>query len=147
MRAMFSDDNYKPFAIVRDVEPSCVTLHVFGDVDLSTAGELTASIDEVARNGDSLLINLSKCRYFDSSGLAALVEARKLLGGRLTILVEPKSQVLRVIYLVGFDKLFNVVTELQTSRGGVAFLEGRDPSFIRTMTTRSTQTLRLAAQT
>jgi anti-anti-sigma factor len=112
---MFSHDRYKQFAIVRDAEPRRVTLHVFGDVDMSTVGELSDAIKEIATDGDSLLINLSKCRYFDSSGLRALVEARKTLGARLSILVDPKSQIFRVMHIVEFDKLFKIVTELQPS--------------------------------
>jgi anti-anti-sigma factor len=118
---MFNHDSYKQFAIVRDVEPRCVVIHVFGDVDMSTVGELREAIDDVSMEGYRLLINLSKCRYFDSSGLAALIQARNVLGARLTILVDPKSQVSRVMHLVGLDQIFNVVTELQTGRDEVVF--------------------------
>jgi anti-anti-sigma factor len=128
---MFGHDSYKQFAVVRDVEPRRVSLHVFGDVDMSTVGELSEAIGEIATGGDSLLVNLSKCRYFDSSGLAALLQAREVLGARLTILVDSKSQIFRVMRLVGFEKLFNVVTELQTPhRDDVVFHEVYGPSFI-----------------
>jgi anti-anti-sigma factor len=108
---VFGEDNYKQFATVREVEPRRVMLHVFGDVDISSAVELIEAIDEAANfESDSLLIsNLSKCRYFDSSGLAALIHARKLLGSRITVLVKARSPVLRVMQIVGFDCLFNVV--------------------------------------
>jgi len=111
---MFSDDNYRQFATVREDGPCGVVLHVFGDVDLSTAGDLEDAIDEIAMGGDSLLVDLSRCRYLDSSGLTALLHARALLGTRLTILVNSKSQIRRVMQLVGFDEIFNVVTELHT---------------------------------
>jgi anti-anti-sigma factor len=128
---MFGHDSYKQFAVVREVEPRSVVLHVFGDVDLSTVGELREAIQEIAVDGDSVLINLSKCRYFDSSGLAALIQARKLMGVRLTILVDPKSQIFRVMSIVGFDKLFHVVTELRTTRrDDLVCAGGFGPSFI-----------------
>lgn len=128
---MIDNDRYTQFAIVRDVQPRLVTLHVFGDVDMATVGELSDAIDEIASDGDALLINLSKCRYFDSSGLAALIQARKILGARLTILVDPKSQIFRVMHLVGFEKLFNVVTELQTTlRDDFVLPSACDPSFV-----------------
>jgi anti-anti-sigma factor len=144
---MFGHNSYKQFAIVRDVEPRRVTLHVFGDVDMSTVGELNEAIDEIATEGDSLLINLLKCRYFDSSGLAALLQARKVLGARLTILVDPKSQISRVMHLVGFDTLFNVVTELQTTcRDDFVFPSAHDPSFIGSLNVRPTIPSSLAPQ-
>jgi ABC-type transporter Mla MlaB component len=93
---------------------------------MSTVGELSEAIAEIVTDGDSLLINLSKCRYFDSSGLAALVRARKVLGAQLTILVDPKSQICRIMHLVGFDTLSNVVTELHTPPRDLGFLEVSD---------------------
>jgi anti-anti-sigma factor len=114
---MFGHDDYKQFATVREIEPRRVVLHVFGDVDLSTAAELKQAIDEIAlMDGDSLLlIDLLKCRYFDSSGLKTLIHARKLFGTRLTVLAKSKSQILRVMQIVGFDKVFDIVTELRPS--------------------------------
>jgi anti-anti-sigma factor len=124
---MFGHDNYKQFATVQEVEPRWVMLHVFGDIDLSSAGELIEAIDEAANiDSDSLLIiNLSKCRYFGSNGLTALIHARKLVGPRLTILVKSQSHILRVMQIFGFDGVFNVVTELQTD---VGFRESRRPA-------------------
>jgi anti-anti-sigma factor len=108
---MFHHDNYKQFAIVREEAASRVTLHVFGDVDLCTAGEVREAIDEVS-TATWLAIDLTKCRYFDSSGLA--VYARTLFGTRLTVIVSAKSQILRVMQIVSFHQLVNVVTELPT---------------------------------
>jgi anti-anti-sigma factor len=145
---MFDHDRYRQFAIVRDVEPLSVVLHVFGDVDLSTVGEFSEAIDQIAVDGgDPLLINLSKCRYFDSSGLAALIHARKVLGARLTLLVDPKSQIYRVMQIVEFEKLFNVVTELQpTRRDDFVLPSGYDHSSIGPPRAQPTNTLQFAPQ-
>lgn len=147
MWAMFDHDRYRQFAIVQDIEPLNVVLHVFGDVDMSTVGELTQAIDQIALDGDPLLINLSKCRYFDSSGLAALIHARKVLGARLTILVDPKSQIYRVMQIVEFDKLFTVVTELQPAyRDDVALSGEYDLEVIGRPHAQSTHTFDFAPQ-
>ena len=140
---MYGHDSYKQFAIVRDEEPCHIVLHVFGDVDLSTVGELKAAIDEIDEDGNSVLINLSKCRYFDSSGLAALIRARTILGTRLTLLVDPKSQISRVMSIVGFDTLFNVVTELRTARRDDVVY---DPSFISPSNAQPSTTFGFARQ-
>jgi anti-anti-sigma factor len=111
---MLRRDSYQQFATVREVGPRGQVLHIFGDVDLTTVDQLNKAIDEAAVEDATLLINLSKCRYFDSSGLAALVRARERLGTQLTVLVKPNTGVYRTLRVVGFDKIFNVVTELQT---------------------------------
>ena len=111
---MLMHDSYQQFATVREALPHGQVLHVFGDVDLSTVKQLDRAIDDAAAGGERLFLNLAKCRYFDSSGLAALVRARERVGPRLTVLVKPKTGVYRTLQVVGFDKVFNVVTELDT---------------------------------
>jgi anti-anti-sigma factor len=110
-------DCYQQFATVHETGSRGEVLHVFGDVDLSTVEQLNVAITEATADGERLLIDLSKCRYFDSSGLAALVRTRERLGRRLTVVVRPNTGVYRTLRLVGFDRIFNLVTELQTSCG------------------------------
>jgi len=59
-----------------------------------------------------VIVNLTKCRYLDSSGLTVLVRQRKRLGGRLRVLVRPASSVSRVLQIAGLDRALAVVTEL-----------------------------------
>jgi anti-anti-sigma factor len=112
---MLHPDSYQQFAAVREWQACGEVLHVFGDVDLSTVAQLDKAIEDAS--SDTLQINLAKCRYFDSSGLAALVRARNRFGSRLTVFVRPNTGVYRTLRIVGFDKMFNLVTELQTSCG------------------------------
>ena len=111
---MLHQDTYQQFAAVRESVARGDVLHVFGDVDLSTVAQLDEAIEDTRSDGKALQINLAKCRYFDSSGLAALVRARERFGARLTVLVRPNTGIYRTLQIVGFDKVFNVVTELQT---------------------------------
>jgi anti-anti-sigma factor len=113
---MLHRDTYQQFATVREHRACDEVLHVFGDVDLSTVAELDKAIDDARSDGETLQINLAKCRYFDSSGLAALVRARERFGTRLTVIVRPNTGIYRTLKVVGFDKVFNIITELQTSR-------------------------------
>ena len=114
MPEMLMPDTYQQFATVRETLPRGQVLHVFGDVDLSTVKELDQAIEDATATGNRLLLNLAKCHYFDSSGLAALLRARERFGSQLTVLVKPKTGVYRTLQVVGFDKIFNLVTELDT---------------------------------
>jgi anti-anti-sigma factor len=111
---MLHRDTYQQFATVRESRACGEVLHVFGDVDLSTVAQLDKAIDDARSDGETLQINLAKCRYFDSSGLRALVRAGERFGTRLTVLVKPNTGVYRTLRIVGFDKIFNLVTELST---------------------------------
>jgi anti-anti-sigma factor len=111
---MIRHDAYTPFATVREVSPRGAVLHVFGDVDLTTATLFEEAIGEAAGDG-SLVVNLAKCRYLDTSGLTVLVRERKRLGARLRLLVRPASSVFRVMQVAGLDRVFTMVTELGTN--------------------------------
>ena len=107
-------DTYSQFATVHEVGPRGNVLHVFGDLDLTSAPALETAIATIAAEDDSLIVNLVKCRYLDTSGLTVLVRSRKCLGTRLRLLVAPGSAPLRVLQITGLDRAFAVVTELET---------------------------------
>ncbi len=110
-------DDYVQFAAIREVAQYGHVLHVFGDVDVLTAGEFEEAIDDAVllqgSAGGTVTINLTKCRYLDSSGLAVLVRARRRLGSELQILVKAKTMISRLMHITAFDRAFNVVTELR----------------------------------
>jgi len=109
---MLHHDAYSEFATVHEVGSSGNVLHVFGDVDVTTAPSLASAIDDAVNGMPSIVVNLTKCRYLDSSGLTVLVRQRKRLGGRLRVLVRPASSVSRVLQIAGLDRALAVVTEL-----------------------------------
>jgi anti-anti-sigma factor len=108
---MIRHDAYAPFAAVREEGPHGAVLHIFGDVDITTAPLFAEAIAE-ATHGGGLVINFAKCRYLDTSGLTVLIRERKRLGSRLRLLVRPASAVLRVMQVAGLDQVFTMVTEL-----------------------------------
>jgi anti-anti-sigma factor len=90
-------------------------VHVFtvrGELDLNTAPELEGPLDEVLAAGDpvSVVIDLSKCEFIDSTGIALIVRAwRRLDGqdngeaeGRL-VLCCSNDQVQRLLKITGVE--------------------------------------------
>jgi anti-anti-sigma factor len=67
-------------------------LHVRGEIDLATAGELRARVGEHARSvAAAVVLDVSAVTFIDSTGLKALVGAQADLGDgrRLTLLGLP----------------------------------------------------------
>ena len=110
-----ASDTYSPFATVHEVGPHGNLLHVFGDLDLISASALETAITAIAADDESLIVNLVDCRYLDTSGLTVLVRCRKRLGARLRLLVAAGSAPLRVLQITGLERVFGVVTTLETS--------------------------------
>ncbi len=104
-------------ATVRESSTYGEIVHVFGDVDFSTASILDTAIVEAAEDGRAMFINLTTCRYIDSSGLTALVRAQRR-HGPITLIVAPGSLVERVMRLSSFNRICAVVSQLPTSYAG-----------------------------
>jgi len=77
------------FAITTDRDTDGVRLIVAGDLDLSSARELDRILDGMAPgDGERLLVDLDGVEFMDSSGLAAIVRAKRFAdhnGYRMTI--------------------------------------------------------------
>jgi anti-anti-sigma factor len=82
-----------------------VCLAVAGEVDLDTAGVLTAAIDEALATvtGFALVVDLDQVTFLDSTGIAALVAGRHAAverGWTLQV-VNPRGMVRRVLEITG----------------------------------------------
>lgn len=96
-------DSYRQFATVLEVVDNGHMLHVFGDVDLCEAEDFATAIDEAAADGDPVLVNLTKCRYMDSSGLSILIRANKRYGTQLRLIIAENSIIARIVRLTSLD--------------------------------------------
>ena len=66
-----------PFKTADQNDGVCI-IHAQGDIDLATAPELRVAIDAAIQTGPrSLLLDLSKVTFLDSSGIRVLVEAQR----------------------------------------------------------------------
>jgi anti-sigma B factor antagonist len=79
------------------------------EIDITNAGELRRSLLESAAYGSgTLVVDLTRTQFCDTSGLHALVRARKRAqaeGGDL-LLVTPGAGVLRIFAITGLDQVF-----------------------------------------
>jgi anti-sigma B factor antagonist len=86
---------------------------ISGEMDMSNAGILTDFLTaEIESTGGDLYLNLAGLDFIDSTGLAALLGARRQLavGGRSLILSSPSPAVARVLEVTGLDALFDTET-------------------------------------
>lgn len=91
-------------------ETAGVVVSFEGDVDLQTSPDARKVLLEQVGQGKSVVVDLSKVGYIDSSGVASLVEsfqsARK--GGRNLVLASVSDGALRVLKLARLDKVFTI---------------------------------------
>jgi anti-sigma B factor antagonist len=81
---------------------------VRGELELATATELSAALDQAIRTSEGpFVIDLTNVGFLDSSGIACLMRARALLGreDRVLGLICPPGSARRALELTGVDEL------------------------------------------
>jgi anti-anti-sigma factor len=101
--------NPAPFEVkLGDLENGVRTISVHGELDLSTAPDLEGPLEEALNDDEgSLLIDLSRCEFIDSTGIALIVRAWQRLdsgeNGRALVICSQNDQVRRVLEITGLE--------------------------------------------
>jgi anti-sigma B factor antagonist len=98
-----------------------VVVALRGELDVSDAASVAASLAAVAASGRPVILDLAALDFIDSSGLAALVRARRqaLEAGCDVLLAAPQQQVLGVLALTRLIDVFRVYTGVDEAVGGL----------------------------
>jgi len=87
------------------------TVHLRGELDLSSAPRLREALSDLYRGGThSLILDLSELAFVDSTGLSELVAALKHCrqrGGDV-VLRSPSASTAKVLAICGLDRVFTV---------------------------------------
>ena len=89
-------------------------MHVFGDADIATAPEFETSINEID-SSLPLIIDLSECRFIDTTAISVLVRSFKRLGDNFRLVVTPQSHVERVLKITHLPTIMSVTSSLEES--------------------------------
>lgn len=90
-----------------------------GELDVADAARVAAALAQVAARARQVIVDLECLQFIDSSGLAALVRARKharLTGGDL-LLAAPQRQVLRLLAITRLTDDFSVHACVEDAAG------------------------------
>jgi anti-sigma B factor antagonist len=105
-------DPVHPLDIEISVEGSSALVAVRGEIDLATQAEFRAALSDLVVSGQTdLSIDLSGVEFIDSTGLGALIGARRRVhafNGSLRLL-SPSAQVRKVFEVTGLNKVFDIV--------------------------------------
>lgn len=81
---------------------------VSGELDMATASVLSQHLSELVEDGTDVVVDVSELRFIDSSGLRALIDARRKSHdrGQTLTLRHPSRNVNRVLAITGLDRVF-----------------------------------------
>ena len=87
-------------------------MEVAGEMDMTTAPELSQAIERTPDGTELVVIDLSEVSFLDSSGLNALVQARRALDARgiaMTVVVRPESAIRQVFEITHLTEPLTVI--------------------------------------
>jgi anti-anti-sigma factor len=95
------------FAIHADRTGPVATVAVNGELDVATAPELIAAIAALEPGYEELVIDLSECSFFASSGISVLLDenARGAAEGFKLVVVKAPPEVQRIFDLTSVDEM------------------------------------------
>jgi anti-anti-sigma factor len=110
-----------------EVRPEAVLVHAKGEIDSSTAGELSSQLETALQQAEGqesrlLIVDLQGVTYFGSAGLNAVLDCHQqgLRAGTSVRLVADNGLVVRPIEVTNLDSVLELYPTLLDA------LEGRD---------------------
>ena len=100
------------FALRSTPKGATLLVEIVGEVDMITAPTLSRAIESPPDGTASVVIDLSEVTFLDSSGLNALVQARRLLsdlGVGLQVVVPPEGTIRRVFEITQLTEPLTVI--------------------------------------
>ena len=95
------------FALHADRDGAVATLAVRGELDVATAPDLIAAIAALEPGYEELVIDLSQCSFFASSGISVLLDenARGERDGFRLVVVKAPPEVQRIFDLTSLEDI------------------------------------------
>jgi anti-sigma B factor antagonist len=97
-----------------------LVLALAGEVDLASVGALHHAVERVRTCGAAeVWLDLTSVGFIDSTGLSALVAARRaLIPDRELVLICPTGPALHVIEVAGLDRIFKIRPDRASAHAG-----------------------------
>jgi anti-anti-sigma factor len=95
-----------PFGVEVARDGATATVAVLGELDIATTREFVDAIDSLEPGYEELVVDLSRCTFFASSGISILLEQRQRAqaeGFELVVIKAPPG-VQRMFDLAGLDE-------------------------------------------
>jgi anti-anti-sigma factor len=85
------------------------------EIDISSAAALREALLQAARQGQTVVVDMTQTQFCDTAGIHAVVLAHKraLAEGRQLRLVTPGGNVLRILEITGIDRVIPHFPELE----------------------------------
>src|SRR5215471_9433366 len=111
------DDAISPLGFTLRPLDGAVCLSVAGDLDLAGVPSFLGYLNRASQGGVNLIVDLSRLRYIDSSGINTLLAVQKTFAraGRRIVLAAVSPRMLRVFKIVGLEQIVPVYPTVEAA--------------------------------
>jgi anti-anti-sigma factor len=94
-----------PFGVEVARDGATATIAILGELDISTTPQLTDAVASLEPGYETLVVDLSRCSFFASSGISILLEQshRAKQEGFELVVIKAPPEVQRMFDLAGLD--------------------------------------------
>ena len=110
----------------RELDEGKVVISIEGELDLSTAPRLERMLSDARDAGHRpLIVDLSFCKFIDSTALRVLNDVNRSLDRARLVIVTEQINILRILELSGMDGAFAIFPTLDSALepGGTAAVD------------------------
>jgi anti-anti-sigma factor len=104
-----------PFSVVQHADAVNHVLTVTGDIDIFTTPEFITALDE-ALEAQRVIVNLSACRYIDSTGISALFRWQQKSKGKMRLVVGPQDMIRRILQVTRVEKFIEIFPSVDAAK-------------------------------
>lgn len=102
--------------VISDNVGSAHVVRVVGEADLSSAPQIDAALQAAARLSQSIILDFSACRYFDSTVIRVLVRGMKQWSDRFAIVVPEDSPLRRILAICDLEGILPIAPSVFAAR-------------------------------
>jgi anti-sigma B factor antagonist len=95
-----------PFGVEVTRDAASATIAILGELDIATTPELTDALRSLEPGYETLVVDLSRCTFFASSGISILLEEsqRAKQEGFELVVIKAPAEVQRMFDLAGLEE-------------------------------------------
>ena len=111
------DDAISSLACTLRPLDGAVCLSVAGDLDLAGVPSFLGYLNRASEGGSNLIVDLSRLRYIDSSGINTLLAVHKTFAraGRRIVLAAATPRMLRVLKIISLEQILPVYPTVEVA--------------------------------
>jgi anti-anti-sigma factor len=104
-----------PFSVALDGDAINRVLAVSGDIDIFTTPDFVTALEQTV-GAERVIVDLSACRYIDSTGISALFRWQQKTKGKIRLVVGEQDMIRRILQVTRIDQIIEIFPSVDAAK-------------------------------